>query len=70
MSNIKTKRNLYETFGRSNLTDCNSGKVYGPSCNKNKENFGSFSLSAAVRYPFNQSYFDPNYKLPTVPGVN
>ncbi len=35
-----------------------------------KENYGAFSLSAAVRYPYNPLRTDPQWKQPQVPGVN
>jgi len=35
-----------------------------------RENFGSFSLSAAVRYPWNQSKMCPQCNTPTVMGVS
>ena len=35
-----------------------------------KEKFGSFSIRAAVRPPYNIGYTDKCYKAPTVPGVN
>lgn len=34
-----------------------------------REGFGSFSLTAAVRPPYNQSRDDPNYKFKKVDGV-
>lgn len=35
-----------------------------------KENYGSFSISAAVRYPYSPSRMDPSYKQPKLTGVN
>jgi len=34
------------------------------------ENFGSFSIMAAVRYPYSQLRSDPTYIQPKLPGVN
>ena len=34
------------------------------------ENFGSFSLYAAVRPPYNASYFGTDINQPIYPGVN
>ena len=36
---------------------------------QNRENFGSFSLSAAVRYPWNQSKMCSHCNIPTLMGV-
>ena len=39
-------------------------------CSEVRENFGAFSLSAAVRYPYSTSYFYPYPRERVVPGVN
>jgi hypothetical protein len=76
----KLKYNKYPTF-ETYKGVCPSGYHHHPGnpksnskgCMKNsdmKEKFGGFSLSAAVRRPFNQSRWDPNYKEPVVAGVN
>jgi len=66
MSNIK--KNSYVT-----LENYNDGLDYNDSLDYNDnqiETFGAFSISAAVRYPYNQSRENPNYKQKIIPGVN
>jgi len=68
MSNINTYKNLGNYNGKGCekkdfLTFEDKNKRW-----ENRENF--FSLSASVRRPFNQSYWDPSYVQPIMPGVN
>ena len=61
--------NTYEGFCTYNVN--NNVEYYIPNFpSKIKENFGSFSLSAAVRYPYSLSRLDPSYKQPKLEGVN
>lgn len=46
-------------------------EYYIPRREKYNEKFGgAFSISSAVRMPYNRGYYDPNYKQPVYPGVN
>jgi hypothetical protein len=45
-------------------------RQYYPDLNYNKELFGSFSISAAVRPPYNYTRGNPNIDAPIYPGVN
>jgi hypothetical protein len=68
---------MMETYTPS--VDCDLGKHYHPShstansrgCMNDADMGEKFvSLSAAIRQPFSQAYYDPNYKQPYVAGVN
>jgi hypothetical protein len=45
-------------------------RQYYPDLNSNKELFGSFSISAAVRPPYNYTRNHPNIDAPIYPGIN
>lgn len=56
----------YHTLGTYNGYD----SKMEPLVYTTKENYGAFSLSAAVRYPYSPLRTDPYYKQPEIPGVN
>ena len=64
MSNIKNSNN-YITL--QSYTDCSTDY---PTNILSTENFGSFSLYAAVRPPYNANYFSQDTTYPIYPGVN
>lgn len=59
MYNTKIKHNTY-----IKLSDNPNRSYYNT-----KENFGSFSLFAAVRQPYNPARYDASYQTPKVAGV-
>ena len=68
MSNIKNSNNYITLQSYNNCST--TSKDYPNYANISAENFGSFSIYAAVRPPYNASYFDSALKQPVYPGVN
>ena len=74
MSNIK--KNCYVSLKNYNSgVDDNYSKFFEFYNTKTTnydqlEPFGSFSIAAAVRFPWNRGRGDPNYEQKILPGVN
>lgn len=72
IGNYVTLADYNDVFPRDTICNKEDSRKENYSCNsskkkKNKEEFGAFSISAAVRYPWGCRNCD---RCPVVPGVN